>query len=104
MAMTLRELRMWHWRKAVAAFIMKRDKEKARDRIGARRCDDIGVFHQSAVDALNKVVTGNNADIDCINDDQRKAAKIEGKLCYFAHDGTMMNIDGTRSVFDDVDE
>jgi len=34
---------------------------------------------------------------------RRKTKKTQGKN-YFAEDGTLMNADGTRSIFDDVDQ
>lgn len=34
---------------------------------------------------------------------EANARKSQGK-CYFSEDGTLMNANGTRSIFDDVDE
>lgn len=38
-----------------------------------------------------------------INTAVANVRKIQGK-CYYSADGTLMNANGTRSIFDDVDE
>lgn len=35
---------------------------------------------------------------------QRKGKSVLSSGCYFAADGTLMNANGTRSIFDDVDK
>ena len=35
---------------------------------------------------------------------QRQGKSVVSSGCYFAPDGTFMNADGTRSIFDDVDK
>jgi hypothetical protein len=35
---------------------------------------------------------------------QRQGKSVLSSGCYFAPDGTFMNADGTRSIFDDVDK
>lgn len=49
----------------------------------------------------------NRGDFDAaaaMNAARAVIAKATDKLCYYAADGTLMNIDGTRSIFDDVDQ
>lgn len=62
-----------------------------------------------------RIAADENGNVIVEGDDiktQRLCGKVQiidqkgefGPMCYYSHDGTLLNADGTRSIFDDVDE
>lgn len=113
--MTLKELRMWHWRQVIA---FRQNAANANKRANDKRCsihshmnfcrleinmNEMANTHMKAVQCLNDHVPG-TAEADVFNDNARAEAVKKGALCYYSQSGMLCNLNGSRSIFDDVDE
>lgn len=79
--MTLKELRMWHWRKMTYHSLTNRQIQSdddftalAKDTYSSRHIDN-AEFHLSAVEALNAVVPG-SVEQDIADDEKAKAVFV----------------------------